>query len=521
MTPAAPLIDIEGLGVSFKTGGTRDDVQSLAYRALRRRPRADRYWALRDLTFSVGGGRTLGIVGRNGAGKSTLCRVLTGLLRPDEGRAHVSGTVSSLLSLGAGFKLEMTGRENAILNGLFLGKTRATMEPLVDSIIEFAGIGPFADQPLKFFSSGMRSRLGFSIATTLEPDILVLDESLSVGDAEFTARAGRRLEALMARARLVVLVSHHLDLLTRYCSDVLWLEGGRCRAFGPPADVVEAYNGSIHRKPRAVVGVRVKEGAHSGAPTVVSMANVSVDFALRAGGTAGRRTVAKNGAAVFRALEDVSLAVAHGEVLGIIGPNGAGKTTLCRLMGGVLRPDRGRIDLTGRVTALLTLNAGLNQQLSGRDNVMRLGLLLGLSGREIRARFDEIVRFSELERVIDEPVKHYSSGMRARLAFSTITAVDPDVLIIDEALSVGDAAFARKATARITRLMRKASAVIVVTHNLRFVEEACTRAIWLEAGRVVADGPPATTVASYRAAAGEGKRALGRVVKSAAVRSES
>jgi len=490
------LVEANGLGVSFVRGSRRDDVQTFAYQALSGGMRRKPFWALRDVTFSATAGQILGVVGRNGAGKTTLCRVLAGLIKPDTGSIQVRGDISSLLSLGTGFDLELTGRENVLLNGLMLGLSRRDVEALLPEIVAFSGVGRFIDQPLKTYSAGMKSRLGFSIGAELAPDILVLDETLSVGDIDFTNRAAERLQALMGRARLVILVSHQLDFVTRYCTDALWLDAGGVRASGPADEVVRQYQDSAPRVTRAKVTAGLSKAERAEARGLaLAVKDVSVVFDLS---PIGRTGVADSGSQRQRALDDVSFSVHEGEVVGIIGPNGAGKTTLCRVLSGVLKPDRGSVQLSSKVTALLALGAGFNFQLSGADNVHLIGMMLGMSRQRVRQLFDEIVTFSELGDVIDEPVKHYSSGMRARLAFSTVTTIKPDVLVIDEALSVGDAAFSRKAAARIRALIDGASAVVVVTHNLTFVESVCTRGIWLEQGRVIFDGPPDETVRQYR-----------------------
>jgi teichoic acid transport system ATP-binding protein len=483
-------IDAAGIGVSYVRGARRDDVQTAAYRALIGRRTRQTFWALDDVSFTAESGQVLGIVGGNGAGKTTLCRALSGLVKPDRGRLTVDGEVSALLSLGTGFDEQLSGRENIVLNGLMLGMTMKAVEALAPAIIEFSGIERFIDQPLRTYSAGMKARLGFSIGAMLQPDILILDETLSVGDLEFTARAGEQLEKLIQRARIGIIVSHQLELVTRYCTHALWLEKGRVRALGAPGDVVRAYRDSVESsQPQSVAVTSTVPSLPRVASAVTIVAKeVSVDYRQDAG--AARR---------FRALDRVSFSVNEGEVLGLLGANGAGKTTLCKVLAGVIRPDGGEVRVAGDVTALLPVGTGLNHQLSGRDNVYLTGLLLGMPRRRIERVFDEIVAFAELEPFIDEPVKHYSRGMRAKLAFSTMTTVEPDTLIIDEALSVGDAAFAAKAAIRIRELIARARVVIVVTHKLAFIESVCTRALWLSGGTVAFDGAPEEAVRQYRA----------------------
>ncbi len=199
----------------------------------------------------------------------------------------------------------------------------------------------------------------------------------------------------------------------------------------------------------------------------------------------------------FWALRDVSLDVQAGETLGIIGTNGSGKSTLLKLITRILEPTRGTVVVEGKVSALIELGAGFHPDLTGRENIYLNGSILGLGRREMDRRFDEIVSFSELERFIDTPVKHYSSGMYARLGFSVAISVDPDVLIIDEVLSVGDEAFQRKCLDRISSLRRKGTTIIFVTHDLATVERLCDRVIWLREGIVEAVGSATTTIGHY------------------------
>jgi lipopolysaccharide transport system ATP-binding protein len=198
------------------------------------------------------------------------------------------------------------------------------------------------------------------------------------------------------------------------------------------------------------------------------------------------------------ALTDVSFQVAAGETVGIIGPNGSGKSTLLKLLAGILQPTSGSLSVRGRLAALLELGAGFHPEISGRDNVELSGLLLGLTRREIAARFDEIVRFAEIEEFLDAPVKTYSSGMAVRLGFSIAAHCDPDVLLVDEVLAVGDEAFARRSLEKFSEFERAGKTIVLVSHDLALVAERCRRALWLDRGRLAADGPAGETVALYR-----------------------
>ena len=199
------------------------------------------FWALHGVSFSVRAGDVLGVIGRNGSGKSTLMLAIAGILRPDIGSMQTFGRASTLLTLGAGFDEDLTGRENIYLNGAFLGFNRARIDRLLDAILEFAGLGEFIDVPLRKYSAGMRTRLAFSIAAHAEPDILLLDEVLGVGDVEFKHRSQERILEMMHRARAIVIVSHDLAFVEETCTRCLWLRDGTVADFGNPKQVIERY----------------------------------------------------------------------------------------------------------------------------------------------------------------------------------------------------------------------------------------------------------------------------------------
>ena len=211
------------------------------------------------------------------------------------------------------------------------------------------------------------------------------------------------------------------------------------------------------------------------------------------------------------ALRDVSFEVAPGESVGVVGANGSGKSTLLKLLAGILKPTAGTIAVRGRLAALLELGAGFHPEISGRENLEINGLLLGLTKREIASRFNEIVRFAEIEEFLDAPVKTYSSGMAVRLGFSIAAHSDPDVLLVDEVLAVGDEAFAHRCLEKFAELERAGKTLLFVSHDLSLVSERCRRAVWLERGRVAFDGPSGETVARYREAVAqrEEQRRLG------------
>ena len=199
------------------------------------------------------------------------------------------------------------------------------------------------------------------------------------------------------------------------------------------------------------------------------------------------------------ALSGVSLAVPRGATLGVVGRNGSGKSTLIRIMAGIYRPDTGRVATEGRVSALIELGAGFHPEFTGRENVFINGIILGLTRKQIQARFDEIVQFAGLEDFIDSPVRTYSSGMYMRLGFSVAVHVDPDVLLVDEVLAVGDEPFVRKGLEKMDEFKRQGKTIVVAGHDLALVERWCDTAILLEKGRVTAEGCPSEVVAAYRA----------------------
>lgn len=199
-----------------------------------------------------------------------------------------------------------------------------------------------------------------------------------------------------------------------------------------------------------------------------------------------------------KALDALSLRIPKGGVYGILGPNGAGKSTLLQVLAGIIQPNEGNVDVVGHVSSLLTLGAGFDVDLTGRDNIRLAGAFLGIDHREMEERLPGIVEFAELGDFIDAPIKTYSSGMRARLGFSIATAVDPDVLIIDEVLATGDAVFRAKSKARIIELTKAAKGIVLVTHDMSWVTEFCNRAMLLDKGHVILEGAPAEVVALHQ-----------------------
>ena len=206
------------------------------------------YYALNDISFNVSEGETFGIIGSNGAGKSTLLKLITGVANPSSGTIEVNGRISALLELGAGFNRNYTGLENIYLNGTMMGFNRREMDLKIQSIVEFADIGEFIDQPVRTYSSGMFARLAFAVAISIEPDILIIDEALSVGDVFFQNKCYRKFEELRSKGITILFVSHDIGTVKRLCSRALWLEKGTCKMIGDSTDVCNEYINSILSK---------------------------------------------------------------------------------------------------------------------------------------------------------------------------------------------------------------------------------------------------------------------------------
>ena len=234
-------IAVDDLGVQYNLRFNRKVTlrQSFANVVLRRPP--NRFWALRNVNVRLSHGESLGVIGPNGAGKSTFLQVLAGIMRPTEGTVDVRGNVSGLLGLGVGFDVELSGIENIYLGGAFLGLDGKRVEELLPSIVEFADIGQFIETPLKTYSQGMRARLGFAIATAVDPDILLLDEVLATGDANFRAKSKQRVIEIVKSAKAVVLVTHDMEWVTEYCNRAILLEKGQVIMEGDPAAVVALH----------------------------------------------------------------------------------------------------------------------------------------------------------------------------------------------------------------------------------------------------------------------------------------
>ena len=236
-------IQVSGVSVKFQLPKQviRSVKEYVIYRIKGGRYDYEEFWALKNVDIESPTGKVVGVIGRNGAGKSTLLKVLAGVIKPIEGTVEINGRIAPLIELGAGFDPELTGRENTYLNGTILGCTNKEITRKLDQIIDFSELGEFIDAPLRTYSSGMIARLGFAIATDVDPDILIVDEILGVGDDAFQAKCRRRIENFRARGVTILFVSHDLKQVEEMCDYVYWLDHGEIRANGRPQHVVAQY----------------------------------------------------------------------------------------------------------------------------------------------------------------------------------------------------------------------------------------------------------------------------------------
>ena len=237
---------VKDVSLKFKMESNRaDSLKEFCVRWLRRDLESEDFWALDGVSFEVEKGDVVGIIGHNGAGKSTLLKVISGIMKPTKGSVEVYGGIVPMLELGSGFDFELSGRENIYLNGAILGYSKKFLDGRYGEIVEFSQLGQFIEAPLRTYSSGMLARLAFSVACVVEPDILIVDEILSVGDADFQEKSRARMMELMTGGTTVFFVSHSLQQIREMCSRAVWLEHGRVQAFGEAADVCDRYERSL------------------------------------------------------------------------------------------------------------------------------------------------------------------------------------------------------------------------------------------------------------------------------------
>lgn len=237
------IIKLDGVGIEFAKSGKTPSrlIHSSIFSIFKTNKRTEKFWALKGITFTAQKGDIIGVIGKNGAGKSTLLKVISGVLNQDCGLIEIQGKVCSLLSFGAGFMPNLSGRDNLYLNGMYLGFNRRQMDTVYDKIVSFAELEEFINTPLRYYSNGMKARLGFSIAVHNEPDILVVDEVLAAGDKDFKIKAQKKMQEFMSKAKAIVIASHSTKMINDLCNKCLWLERGRIKAFDSAAEVVKAY----------------------------------------------------------------------------------------------------------------------------------------------------------------------------------------------------------------------------------------------------------------------------------------
>ena len=237
------VIKVENVSIKFpKTRITLGTVESSLMRLIKfKSATKDFFVALDNINLEVNEGEILGIIGPNGSGKSTLLRTISGIYRPDKGTVRSSGQITLMAGLGIGFNVNLSGRENVYLYGSILGNSNEVMNGLMESIIDFSGLNGFIDQPLRTYSAGMRARLGFSIASAVNPEILLIDEVLSVGDQEFRERSMNKILEMVEGSRTVVIVSHNFNIMKKICSRLVMIDKGKVTAIGEPEEVIEAY----------------------------------------------------------------------------------------------------------------------------------------------------------------------------------------------------------------------------------------------------------------------------------------
>ena len=239
------IIKVDHVSMRFSLASEKiDSFKDYFIKTLKQQISYEEFWALKDVSFSVNRGEALGLIGLNGSGKSTMLKVIAGVLKPTKGSVEIGGSIAPLIELGAGFDMDLTASENIFLNGALLGYSRKDMEKEYDNIVKFSELEDFMSVPIKNFSSGMVSRLAFAIATIGQPDILICDEVLSVGDFRFQEKCQKRIRAMLDNGTTLLFVSHSIQQVEELCDKIVWLEKGRCKMFGEAAEIAEIYQKS-------------------------------------------------------------------------------------------------------------------------------------------------------------------------------------------------------------------------------------------------------------------------------------
>lgn len=336
-SPAGAAIQVCDVSKKFKVFADRKTNVKEKLLVRKRKTRSTDFWALHDVTFEIPRGKTFGLIGHNGSGKSTLLKLIAGIHRTTSGTIVTHGRISAMLELGAGFHPELSGRENIYLNGSILGMSRKQIEESIDSIIEFSGLEEFIETPVKVYSSGMYVRLGFAIAVNLDPEILIIDEVIAVGDEEFQRKCFDHLYQLRRKGVTIVMVSHGLGVVADLCDEVAWLDGGRLRAVGPAREVINKYlevvntRESLQGEASATNAVEGEVNADraashrrgSGEVRIISFRSLDTNGVERGFAMSGERTVFELGYEASESLEQVTFGMSFVHESGALlaGPN--------------------------------------------------------------------------------------------------------------------------------------------------------------------------------------------------------
>lgn len=236
------IVKVDHVSMKFNLASEKfNSLKEYVIKSLKKKISYDEFWALKDVSFELEKGDSLGLIGLNGSGKSTMLKTIAGVLKPTKGSVNIYGTIAPLIELGAGFDFDLTAEENVYLNGAILGYSRSQMREYYDDIVEFSELGEFMSVPVKNFSSGMISRLAFAIATIGTPDILIVDEVLSVGDFHFQEKCEKRIQAMLDKGTTLLFVSHSIEQVEKLCSKIVWLDKGVVKRFGPAKEIAEEY----------------------------------------------------------------------------------------------------------------------------------------------------------------------------------------------------------------------------------------------------------------------------------------
>ena len=365
------------------------------------------FWALKNISFEVNKGDKLGIIGLNGAGKSTLLKVISGVMKPTEGFIQTKGKIIPLLELGAGFDNNYTGRENIFLNGAMLGYSKSFIESKLDKIMEFSELQEFIDVPLKNYSSGMRMRLGFSIATLVEPEILILDEVLSVGDANFQEKSRKRIKSLLNKDVTVLFVSHFASQVMDLCNKAIWLDKGKLVMVGSAKEVCDAYSKSLK------------------SDKIDDTSNIK------------NESIVQNNINKLSVVNDLDFQLNKGEILGILGVNNPEKNSVNNIIS-FLETNNLHIN-NKEIKQLSSKNIGvcprelfLWNKLTCKENLNLIGNINKIPKKILKERVKRLLYDLYLTYDADTIVSKLPIGMKRRLNIALAMVHEPDIVVIDE-----------------------------------------------------------------------------------------